>query len=139
MNRRTFLASAGLAGVAGLAGCAALQFGGNRDFDVGMTAETFDPAELTVSVGDEVVWMNTSSRAHTVTAYENAIPEEAEYFASGGFDSERAAREAWRQGGGALDNGETFSHTFDAPGRYEYVCVPHEMAGMVGTVVVEEG
>jgi plastocyanin len=27
-------------------------------------------------------------------------------------------------------------HTFDVPGTYQYFCIPHEMAGMTGTVVV---
>ncbi|WP_101296480.1 cupredoxin domain-containing protein [Halegenticoccus soli] len=138
MNRRTFLASVGAAGLAGVAGCTALQFG-PKNYDVGMRAVAFDPSEYTVSVGDEVVWTNTSSRAHTVTAYENSIPEGADYFASGGYDGEAAAREAWREDmGGALTSGQSYRHTFDVPGRYDYVCIPHEQGGMIGTIVVEK-
>jgi plastocyanin len=131
------LATAGVAATAALAGCTAL-VAGDDDFDVGMTASAFDPPEITVSVGDQVVWHNTSTRGHTVTAYENAIPDDADYFASGGYESESAAREAWRENlGGRIDSGESFSHTFEVPGRYDYVCIPHEQGGMVGAVIVE--
>ncbi|GAA0513141.1 Plastocyanin [Halorubrum aquaticum] len=137
MYRRRFLERAGAAGVAvgsslALAGCLADQY------DVGMTATGFVPEEVTVEVGESVVWENTSVRGHTVTAYEDAIPEAAEYFASGGFESEAAAREAWSDFGGRLENGDRFSHTFSVPGRYDYVCLPHETGGMVGAVIVEE-
>jgi plastocyanin len=138
-SRRQVLGALGATGVASLAGCTALVTGSGGDFDVGMTAAAFNPPEITVSVGEEVVWHNTSARGHTVTAYENAIPEEATYFASGGFESETAARTAWREGlGGKIDSGESFRHTFEVPGRYDYVCIPHEQAGMVGAVIVEE-
>ncbi|WP_224447155.1 plastocyanin/azurin family copper-binding protein [Haloprofundus salilacus] len=138
MKRRAFLAAVGAAGVTALAGCGGAS-GQGDSYDVGMTATAFDPPEITVSAGEEVVWQNTSTRDHTVTAYENSIPEEAAYFASGGYESEQAARDAWRnEFEGAITNGETFSHTFEVPGRYEYVCIPHETGGMVGTIVVEK-
>jgi plastocyanin len=138
-SRRRVLAALGTASAASLAGCTALVTGGGDDFDVGMTANAFTPPEITVSVGDEVVWHNTSSRGHTVTAYENAIPEEADYFASGGFAGEAEARQAWRDSlGGRIDSDESFSHTFEVAGRYDYVCIPHEQGGMVGAVIVEE-
>ncbi|GGC59530.1 hypothetical protein GCM10007209_22000 [Haloferax sulfurifontis] len=109
------------------------------DFDIGMTAVAFDPPTLTVEVGDEVVWRNTSSRGHTVTAYEGVLPEDAAFFASGGYESEQAARDAYSNSlGGLIGSGETYAHTFDVPGEYEYLCIPHEQAGMVGTIVVEE-
>lgn len=139
MERRAFLAAASASAVSGLAGCSALGSNSDGSADVSMRAVVFDPEEYTVEVGDEVVWDNPSTRAHTVTAYEDAIPSEADYFASGGFDGEAAAREAWEDDfGGAVRNGETYSHTFEVPGRYEYVCIPHEQGGMVGTIVVEE-
>lgn len=104
-----------------------------------MTAQAFKPARLTVTAGDTVVWKNTSTRAHTVTAFADRIPEEAEYFATGGYDTEAAAREAWDGSRGALTTGETYAHTFEVPGEYRYFCVPHLTAGMVGVVTVEEG
>ena len=38
---------------------------------------------------------------------------------------------------GNVAEGETFEHTFDTAGTYEYFCIPHETS-MKGEVVVEE-
>ncbi|QLG26525.1 halocyanin [Halorarum halophilum] len=137
MRRRRFLAAAGSAAVLSAAGCMGLSAGAD-DWDVGMTSEAFRPYEFTTTVGEEVVWENTSSRDHSVTAYEDTLPDGAEFFATGGFDSEAAAREAWKDGRGAISNGQQFGHTFEVPGEYSYFCIPHEKGGMVGTIIVEE-
>jgi plastocyanin len=136
MDRRTFLAGASAVGITGLAGCTALG-SGEDDYDIGMTSVAYRPPSLTVEVGDTVVWKNTSARDHSVTAYEQGIPDEADYFATGGFDSEQAARNAWDGAAGAISNGETFEYTFEVSGLYEYFCIPHETGGMVATVEVE--
>lgn len=136
MDRRTFLAGASAVGLGGLAGCTALG-SGEDDYDIGMTAVAYRPPSFTVEAGDTVVWKNTSARAHSVTAYEQGIPEEADYFATGGYDTEQAARDAWSEAGGVINNGETYEYTFEVPGLYEYFCIPHETSGMVGTVEVE--
>ncbi|QZX99596.1 cupredoxin domain-containing protein [Halobaculum rubrum] len=139
MDRRRFLATAGAAASLSLSGCAAVLPGSaSDDYDVGMTAEAFRPYEITVSVGDTVVWENTSTRAHSVTAYEDQIPEGAEYFATGGYDSEAAAVDAWDGSKGAISANQRFEHTFEVSGDYTYYCIPHEQAGMVGIVHVEE-
>jgi plastocyanin len=70
----------------------------------------FDPKEISIKAGQTVEWRNKSVETHTVTGM--------------GFDS------------GDLKPGTTFSHTFTAPGRYDYVCKPHHSLGMTGTVVV---
>lgn len=137
MERRRMLSTVGTAVTLSAAGC--LGLGPTDDsYDVGMTAQAFRPDTVTVSVGDEVVWENTSTRAHSVSAYADGIPESAAYFATGGFDSERAAREAWDDNEGVITNGQQFAHRFETPGTYAYFCIPHETAGMVGSVVVEE-
>lgn len=141
MRRRRFLRHAGAGGALGavtaLAGCSTVL--GDQPFDIGMVADGFRPEELVVAVGDTVVWENNSSRTHTVTAYEGGIPAEAEYFASGGYEDEETARSAWHaEFGGALETGDQFSYTFTVPGRYDYVCIPHEIGGMYATVIVEE-
>lgn len=137
MKRRRFLAAAGTAGTVGIAGCSGVL--GSEDYDVGMTATMFVPTDLTVEAGTTVIWENTSARSHTVTAYESDLPDGAEYFASGGYDDEKTAREAWwSDRGGILESGDRFTHTFEIPGEYGYVCVPHETGGMIGSVVVEE-
>jgi plastocyanin len=152
MNRRAFLSRAAATGaLAALAGCSGFVGGSpgvDDDFDVGMTHNAFEPRDLEVSVDETVVWGNGGSRAHTVTACRDAaegpdfcdgdgVPEGATYFASGGYGSEAAALEAWPSGGG-IEPGETFEHTFETAGEFPYYCIPHEPAGMVGTVVVTE-
>ena len=139
MRRRRLLATLGSGLTAGIAGCtAAGTVGGAADGDVGMTATAFEPSTITVAPGEDVVWYNNSARAHSITAYDEGIPADANYFATGGYESTAAAREAWDGMNGAITSGETYSHTFEVPGRYNYFCIPHERAGMVGTVVVEE-
>ncbi|QLG64062.1 plastocyanin/azurin family copper-binding protein [Halorarum salinum] len=36
-----------------------------------------------------------------------------------------------------MAGGETYEHTFEVEGEYGYFCIPHEGAGMVGTVTVD--
>ncbi|MDZ7701324.1 MAG: plastocyanin/azurin family copper-binding protein [Halobacteriales archaeon] len=99
----------------------------------------FDPADIEVSAGTTVVWENVGGVGHSVTAYEDELPDGAAYFASGGFDSEEAARDNYAVGdadAGDVLGGESYSHTFETAGTYEYFCIPHESAGMVGTVTV---
>ena len=96
---------------------------------------TFEPKTTTIEPEETVTWTNESDIQHTVTAYEDEIPDEAAYFASGGFESERAARN--RVNEGLIAPGEDYEHTFDQPGTYGYFCIPHESSGMVGTIRVE--
>lgn len=135
MQRRTFLAALGVGATGALAGCSALGGPSGTDYDVDMTANRFEPERYEVSVGDTVRWGNASSRGHSVTAYEDAIPEEADYFASGGAENEAAARDAY-PAEGAIASGEAYEHTFETPGEFGYFCIPHERGGMVGTIVV---
>ncbi|EMA14211.1 cupredoxin domain-containing protein [Haloarcula amylolytica] len=95
----------------------------------------FVPETVTIQVDDSVVWYNNGDREHTVTAYDDGIPEEASYFDSGDHESEQRARNDNLDG--RLRTGDTYSHTFEVPGEYEYFCIPHERT-MIGTVVVEE-
>ncbi|WP_302080351.1 plastocyanin/azurin family copper-binding protein [Salinibaculum rarum] len=137
MDRRTFLQSAaGIGATVTVAGC----IGGSADrgdYDIGMSTRAFRPMALEVEPGTTVVWKNTSKQGHTVTAYEEEIPSEADYWATGDFDSESAAREAWRSSaGGRLGQGETYEREFTVPGTHAYVCIPHEPSGMAGSVTV---
>lgn len=110
----------------------------DADHVVDMQAVAFDPEELTIQQGDTVAWRHAAGEPHNVVAYEDEIPDDAEYWASGDFDSESAAREGWNNGVGAVQSGQSYVRTFETAGEHGYVCVPHEAAGMVGTVVVEE-
>jgi plastocyanin len=140
MDRRTFLQAASGIGVAfGFAGCSGRSAPPGNDYDVGMSARRFDPAAIEVTPGTTVRWQNTSTIAHTVTAYEDRIPEGTDFFASGGFDSEAAAEDAWIQGsGGAIYQSQSFEHEFSEPGDYPYFCIPHKSDGMTGVVTVSE-
>ena len=78
------------------------------------TNECFIPYEITVNVGDEVVWSNDDSAAHTVTAGSAADGP------SGVFDSS------------LFMAGTTFSFQFDQEGEYPYFCMVHPwMEGIV--------
>jgi plastocyanin len=59
----------GGAGGVGMSGRITVQAGGTPSKDtVNMTGTTFDPATLTVDIGDTVIWINSSSMEHTVTS-----------------------------------------------------------------------
>ena len=71
----------------------------------------FDPASITIKVGTTVTWTNQESATHSVVA------------SDGSWESP------------SLNTGDTFSHTFDKAGTFEYVCGFHSR--MMGTVIVE--
>lgn len=88
------------------------------------------PDTVRVRVGETVRWRNTSDVLHTVTADgDRAVRATSVVLPAGAspFDS------------GDLAPGEEYSHTFTVEGEYRYFCIPHELAGMVGTVIVEGG
>ena len=117
--------------VVGLSNCA-----GEGSASVVMRSDRlFDPPTLTVGVGETVTWTSETQDAHTVTAYEESLPEGAAYFSSGGFSSEEAARDDLAEA--LISPGKTYAHTFDEPGTYEYFCIPHEQVDMRGSIVVE--
>jgi plastocyanin len=86
--------------------------GGGGGTEVSMEDIQFNPAEVTVSVGDTVTWTNNDSVGHDVTG---------DSFSSGEP--------------GGLAGGDTFERTFEEAGTFDYVCTVHP--GMEGTVVVE--
>jgi plastocyanin len=81
---------------------------------------TFEPTERQVGVGDTVIWTFSDS-GHTTTAREGQVES---------WDSTKS-------GGLFNDAGESFRHTFDRPGRFQYVCLPHQDF-MRGTIQVGE-
>lgn len=97
-------------------------------FTVQMTNQLrFEPAQLTVPRGTTVTWTNTSSVQHSVTDDASKAINKA--------DAELpAGAQPWDSG--LIDPGKTFEHAFDVPGTYKYFCIPHETAGMVGTIIV---
>ena len=104
---------------------------------VDMTADhSFDPGTTTVTSDAGVTFRNDSDESHTVTAYEDELPQGADYFSSGDFRAEDEARSNVAEG--LIQPGEKFNLTLEEPGTYKYFCIPHEDEGMVGTLVVEE-
>ncbi|HEC23774.1 MAG TPA: hypothetical protein ENI95_12750 [Chloroflexi bacterium] len=84
---------------------------------ISIADSSFNPAEVTVSVGTTVTWEHNGSLPHTVTADD------------GSFDSD------------TLRGGDTFSFTFTEPGTYPYYCRFHGGSGGVGMsgVIIVEG
>ena len=82
------------------------------------------PADITINVGDTVVWTNDEPQmAHTVTAGDlGADPNTVGYDYPDGFDSQ------------FMMAGAAFEWTFDKAGTYPYYCQLHPW--MVGTVQV---
>lgn len=87
----------------------------------------FSPLGIHVAPGQTIRWINRDQgNSHTATAYHPdlfdrplRIPEGAEPWDSGYLLPE-----------------ETFSVTLTVPGVYDYYCLPHERAGMVGRIAV---
>jgi plastocyanin len=71
----------------------------------------FQPADVTISVGESVTWMNRGTATHTVSG--------------DGFDS------------GNLTTGKTYMHAFSQAGSFQYQCNIHTY--MKGTVTVQGG
>jgi len=134
-SRRRVLAVGATAMTTAVAGCMAGGDGASEQ-RVEMTNDlAFAPDAVTVTAGTTVTWENTGTVGHTVTAYEDELPDGASYFGSGDFESENAARQ--NPGIATIGEGETFEHTLEVPGEYEYFCIPHESSGMTGTITVE--
>lgn len=133
MRRRTALRALGGTLALGLSGC--LGGGSNGPKTVRMIELDFRPAEVSIGAGRPVEWINDSEVAHTVTAYEDRLPDGAEYWASGSFASEPAARGDMADG--LIEADGTYRRTFETPGEHAYFCVPHEGSGMTGSVSVQ--
>ncbi len=73
---------------------------------------SFEPATISVGVGDSVTWVNNGSAQHTVSSQSDTAR----------FDS------------GVLGSGGTFTYTFKSAGSFDFQCNVHPR--MVGTVTV---
>lgn len=76
---------------------------------------TFSPDDVTISPGTTVRWVNQADIAHTVT------PD---------------GHSEWTRWT-TTTSGESFEHTFDTEGTFEYFCEPHLDDGMTGVIRVE--
>lgn len=92
---------------------------GNEPMENGETIEVeienfeFKPSEVTISVGDTVKWTNLDSAIHNA----RQTIDNPELYSPN------------------LGQGESFSHTFNEEGTYDYICTIHPY--MDGTVIVE--
>ena len=92
------------------------------------SALVFSPAEVTIKVGETVEWRNTNLFAHTVTADRRLTADAANIALPEGAKPFHSARVA---------AGELFRYTFETPGTYRYICLPHAGQKMFGTAIVE--
>lgn len=90
---------------------AALLLAASTQPAVHMSGSAFAPADLTITAGQSVDFINDDAMPHTVTSADNS------------FDS------------GEIAAGKTWSHTFEKAGTYRYVCAYHDW--MHGTIKVE--
>lgn len=89
----------------------------------------FDPIGILIKPGQTVRWINLNpGNSHTTTAYNPANFERP-------LRMPKAAK-SWDSD--YLLPNESFSVTFTEQGVYDYYCLPHEHAGMVGRIIVGE-
>ncbi len=85
----------------------------SKTYNIDIKSFAFSPSTLTIKKGDKVVWTNKDSAGHTVTS---------------DFGNELNS--------GTLSNGESYSHTFNTAGTFEYHCAPHPF--MKAKIIVEK-
>jgi cytochrome c oxidase subunit II len=73
----------------------------------------FEPASLTVKVGDVIEWKNEGTALHNVVFGNQSVPSSD-----------------------TMNQGDTYEIKFTKPGTYSYVCKFHEANNMRGTVTV---
>jgi plastocyanin len=77
-----------------------------------------NPDPRNISLGDSVLWKNEDSVQHTVTSGDPGDPDEGSVFDSG-----------------LLSKDDTFEHTFNSAGTFNYFCQPHK-GSMFGFQVI---
>jgi plastocyanin len=96
--------------------------------DGGPYGMTFKPVRVTARLGDTLRYVQRGRAPHNVVF--RSAPAGAELSALGDL----------REGPLLAQVGATYDVPLDArfaPGRWVYVCAPHEVLGMAGTVTVE--
>lgn len=80
----------------------------------------FNPKNLTINVGDTVVWTNIQG-THNVDGLTSTFPDNPESF------------------GNSVGSDWVYSFVFTKAGTYDYHCDPHASSGMTGTITVNDG
>ena len=89
------------------------------------TNSCYSPFAVSVGLGETITWINEDTFAHTATSGVSGYFGEAEPWGfDGTFDT------------GILMTGDSFSHTFDTEGTFNYFCMLHPW--MTGIVLVDE-
>ena len=89
-----------------------------NSINVTVSSNMFTPADITINVGDTVIWTNVQGN-HNVNGTQVTYPSNPESF------------------GNSVGSGWTYSHVFNTVGNYDYRCDPHVSFGMTGTVTVQ--
>ena len=84
----------------------------SKTIEISIMDYSFNPGELTINVGDTVIWTNKDFVKHTVTS-----------------DS------GDELGSELLSKDKSYSHTFNSKGEFGYHCTPHSY--MKGKIVVK--
>ncbi|MBF9234574.1 plastocyanin/azurin family copper-binding protein [Microvirga alba] len=132
LSRRHILGIGGVLLASPLYGRAAAQ-GASPQIEIRMQGNAdgsqvwFDPIGIRIRPGQTIRWINLDpGNAHTSTAYH---PQNDAH-------SLRIPERAAPWNSDYLLPQESFSVTFTLEGIYDYFCLPHEHAGMVGRIVV---
>ncbi|KAF9107725.1 hypothetical protein BGX27_008634 [Mortierella sp. AM989] len=89
-----------------------------KTFNIDIVDYKFDPAELVINAGDEVIWNSKAYARHDVVQGSSCK--------SGGIFASTT-----------ISNGGKFSHTFNQAGTYPYFCTPHCSSRMEGKITVK--
>ena len=83
-----------------------------KSYTIDISGFAFNPDTLTIKAGDSVTWTNKDSAKHTVTSDSGS-----------------------ELGSSLLSKSQTYSHTFNTAGEFDYHCTPHPY--MKGKIVVQ--
>lgn len=84
---------------------------GPQTLNVDISNMALNPTDLTIKVGDTVVWTNNDDATHLITGTNGVISSKT------------------------MKKGDTYSKTFDKAGTYSYMCQIHP--SMKGKIIVE--
>lgn len=93
------------------------------------TPPFYVPDKVTIKAGQTVEWINDGETVHDICTKVSMAQRKSDVMLPKGakpFDS------------GFLAPGKKWSHKFTVPGTYKYFCIPHELAGMIGYVIVKK-
>jgi manganese oxidase len=96
------------------------------DTEMDIVDFAFEQPVIRIAAGSTVTWTNRDEAPHTVTSGRPGDAPDGRAFDSTGMAD---------GGMQMMMQGDSWSHTFDEPGEYEYFCLPH--VNMVATIIVE--